>query len=245
MGHQENLPPFISITSITSKLASYGYALTMLFGVVISFGLVFFIFFIMGITEESLFMLIFLVIPLIFISIIYVKRTLSYTTIIIDDKGIHYFNKFKEEMVEEILWEDFESIDKFEGSIYFLNKRTDSHFFDYDIAAQVMSKGNVRFYWFKLKNEKVVLHEETFQGKHLFSFFYSNRLELIRAFLLGIRHFRPDVKIHPWAFSLHRINQESFEIEYDKIAGDKALAFLVLVIVGLVLFFILVFTAGS
>lgn len=245
MDNQQNLPVFATVTSITSKFATYGYCFTILSTVIVSFGLVFFILFIMGITGESLFMLIFLNIPLILISVIYVKRTLSYTTIIIDHIGIHYFNKFKGEMVEEILWGDFKTIDKFEGSIYFLNKRTDSHFFGFDIAAQVVGKGAVKFYWFKLKNGNVILHEETFHGKHLFSFFYSNRLELIRTLLLGITHFRRDIKIHPWAFSLHRINQESFEIEYDKIAGDKALAFLILVIVGLVLFFTMMITLAS
>jgi hypothetical protein len=238
--NQQNLPPFKPITSITSKLASYSYGIMTLFVLIVSFGLLFFILFLVDITEESLFILIFLNIPLILISVVYIKRTLSYTTITIDQKGIKYFNKFKGQIIEEIHWKNFESIDNFEGSVYFLNRRTDSNYFNYDVASQVVNnKGALRFYWFTKKNGTVLLHKETFQGKHIFNMFYSNRLELVRSLLLGLRHFRPDIRIHPHAYGLYFINPETFKIDYAKRDNAMVLAFLILLIVGLVLFFII------
>lgn len=237
--NQQNLPPFKPITSITSKLTSYGYALLVMCSLIISLGFFIILFFI-SINEEVLFTFIFMGISLFLVNYFYIRNTLSYTTVTIDQKGIQYFNKFKGQIIEEIHWEDFESIDKFEGSVYFLNRRTDSNYFNYDVASQVVNnKGALRFYWFTQKNGRVLLHKETFQGKHIFNMFYSNRLELVRSLLLGLRHFRPDIRIHPHAYGLYFINPETFEIDYAKRDNAMVLAFLILLIVGLVLFFII------
>lgn len=242
MEKQQYLPPFESITSVASKITSFGYGLTMIFGLIISVGLFVPIFFI-RINEEILFGYIFIGIPLFLISFYYIKNTLSYTTIIIDSKGIKYFNKFKEKMVNEILWEDFESINKFEGSTYFLNRRTDSCYFNYDVASQVANRGRVLFYWFVRKNGMVSLHKETFHGKHIFSFFYTNRLDLVRSLLLGIRHFRPDLRIHPLAYGLHYINPKTFEIDYGRRTDAAVVACLIMIILAMALFFIILFAS--
>jgi len=242
MEKQQYLPPFESITSVTSKITSFGYGLTMIFGLLISIGLFVPIFFI-RINEEKLFGYIFIGIPLFLISFYYIKNTLSYTTIIIDSKGIKYYNKFKGKMIDEILWKNFESIDKFEGSTYFLNRRTDSCYFNYDVASQVANRGKVLFYWFVQKNGIVSLHKETFHGKHIFSFFYSNRLDLVRSLLLGIRHFRPDLRIHPLAYGLHYINPKTFEIDYGRRTDAVVVACLVMIIFAMALFFVILFAS--
>lgn len=76
------------------------------------------------------------------------------------------------------------------------------------------------FFWFILDNEKTEVHKEIFSGNHIFSMMYSNKLDLVRDLLLGLAHFRPDLKVHPKAFSLYYINPDNYTVQYEKRKED-------------------------
>lgn len=70
---------------------------------------------------------------------------------------------------------------------------------------------------------------------------YSNKLELTRALLLGLAHYRADLKVHPKVFSLYYINPDSFEIDYEKRRKDLNAAAFVTALVFIVVVFIMLF----
>ena len=167
-----------------------------------------------------------------------------YTTVIIDENGIHYFNEFSKKIIKEFLWNNFESIEKYEGSFYFLDLPYDSDCLKYDVISKtkISNAGvNESIYWFVLLDGKVQLIDERFNGNHIFSLFYSNRLELIRSLILGFTHFRPDLKLHPLLFKKYYINPNSFVIEYENRASDRETAFLIVMMITIIVFFIMVF----
>lgn len=148
---------------------------------------------------------------------------MKHTTTIIDNRGIHYINKFKDKIENTILWNDFEKIDQFKGKIKEINTISDSDLLRYDVFAKMVGSGKYTHdavFWFVLVNGITEAHKETIKGNHVFSMFYKNRLELMRALLLGLSHFRPDIKIHPKTFSMYYVNPDSFVIEYEKRKED-------------------------
>lgn len=125
MQTEENLPSFEAISLKTAKFLSYSYSVIMLMGILMMIIMPFVMIFMGSVTEELLFLIIFLFVPLLLLMIYNFKKKHSYTTISINDKGGgNYLNKFNGEVVKEICWADFESIKKISGSISFLDPKT-------------------------------------------------------------------------------------------------------------------------
>lgn len=165
-----------------------------------------------------------------FIGLVFYYRKMRYTNIIIDERGIRYLNKFNGNIVKDLPWSCFAKKEKVE---YILEPPK------YDINSITPYKSVIdQFSWPVLLDNKVVIHTDAFLGKHFFGAFYSNRIELIRAFLLGVVHFRSDLTIDPVIFANHYINPENFEIDYKQ--RDRTFIFSLLftiVILAAVYFF--------
>ncbi|MCC9065297.1 hypothetical protein [Flavobacterium piscisymbiosum] len=128
------------------------------------------------------------------------------TSIIIDEKGILYFNKFNNRVVKDLQWSSFAKREKL------------AHVFEppkYDVTSVTPMKSFYdQFYWPVLIDNTVTVHNDAFLGRHFFAMFYVNRLELIRTFLLGVAHYRPDITVDPIIFSNHYIDPENYNIDY-------------------------------
>jgi ABC-type multidrug transport system fused ATPase/permease subunit len=206
------LPPF---KSVTSKPMLFFNIMLGLFGV---FFLLFFpggmIFLITNSFDEtgldenaSVFLfLIFLFALVSFVSLIIYYRKKMYTTTIIDEKGIRYLNRFSGVIIKDLPWTSFAKKEKFE---YVLESPK------YDVNSNTPMKSLFdQFYWPVLIDGKIIIHNDAFLGKHFFVMLYSNRLELIRIFALGIAHYRPDITIDPNIFVNHYIDPNSYMINY-------------------------------
>lgn len=164
-----------------------------------------------------------------FAGLAFYYRKTRYTTTIIDERGIRFVNKFNGNIVKDLQWNSFAKKESFD------------FFFEvpkYDINSRTPYKSVVdQFSWLVLVDNKVVIHNDTFMGKHFFGVFYSNRTELIRSFLLGVVHFRSDLTIDPAIFAAHYINPENFEIDYKQ--RDRILIFglLFMVLIFAVVYF--------
>jgi hypothetical protein len=165
-----------------------------------------------------------------FAGLAFYYRKTRYTTTIIDEKGIRYVNKFNGNIVKDLSWDSFAKKENFE---YFFETPK------YDINSRTPHKSVIdQFSWPVLLENKVVIHTDTFMGKHFFGAFYSNRTELIRAFLLGVVHFRSDLTIDPAIFAAHYINPENFEINYRQRRQIQFFGFLFCVVILVILYFV-------
>ncbi|MCD0469674.1 hypothetical protein [Flavobacterium sp. JAS] len=161
------------------------------------------------------------------------SRKKMYTSTIIDEKGIRYLNKFNDKIVKEFPWSSFSQKEDF---VYVLES------LQYDINSSTPTKSLFdQFYWPVLVNEKVEIHTDAFLGKHFFSMFYANRLELIRTFLLGVRHYKPGITIDPSIFANHYINPETYVIDYRKRRRIGIIGSLICVFVLAILYYWIVY----
>lgn len=241
---RRNLPPFEPLTSKPSKVLNYSFGLLISISLVLVTAKLFVLLFFISLECDVLFICLFLIIPTIALQVIYFKRTMKHTTMIIDKQGIRYINKFNNKVENTIPWESFENIDGFKDDLKKTNPLFDSDLLDYDVFAKMINSGKYShelFVWFVKKDEKLEVHKEKFSGNHIFSMFYTNRLELVRGVLLGLAHFRPDLKIHYNAFSMYYINPESFTVEYGKRKEDLNSALYIVLIVIIIAIFILLF----
>ena len=109
----------------------------------------------------------------------------------------------------------------------------------YDINSNMPLKAVFdQFYWPVLINDKVIVHNDAFLGKHFFAMIYSNRLELIRAFVLGTAHYRPDITIDPAIFVKHYIDRENYVINYRQRRQIQFFGFLFCVLILVILYFV-------
>ncbi|MFH7019166.1 hypothetical protein [Flavobacterium sp. FlaQc-47] len=159
------------------------------------------------------------------------SRKKMFTTTIIDEKGIRYVNKFNNKVVKDLPWSSFAKREKL------------AHVFQspkFDIVASTPMKSFFdQFYWPVLVNKKAAIHSDAFTGKHFFMMFYANRLELIRAFLLGVAHYRPDITVDPIIFSNHYIDPENYNIDYRQQQRIRILsAVFCILILGLIYYFV-------
>lgn len=160
--------------------------------------------------------------------LIYSGKKMS-TTTVIDEKGIHYLNKFNNRIVKEIPWSSFAKREKL------------THYFEppkYDITSTRPSKSLFdQFYWPILVDHKVIVHNDAFTGKHFFVMLYANRQELLQAFLLGVKHYRPDITIDPIIFTDNYIDPESFVINHGLRRRIEIIGTLFFVLILLVVYY--------
>ncbi|MFZ0599530.1 MAG: hypothetical protein WAM46_21255, partial [Flavobacterium sp.] len=72
--------------------------------------------------------------------------------------------------------------------------------------------GIVKYFWKVAVNEKEYIHTDIFNASYLLSSSYINRKDLIRAFLLGLAHYRPDLTINPWIFIANSIDGKDYTV---------------------------------
>lgn len=170
------------------------------------------------------------------------ERRKRYTTTIIDEKGIHYFNRFNNSVVNELLWSQFTErpLGKQKG-LYIAKFDVDC--LSYNSRGARSEGGSVtKLFWRVIVNEKEIIHSEYFTSSHLFGGIYTNRGDLIRAFLLGLAHHRPDLTINPWIFIANSINKKDYTFYPKSVFFD---VLLVLFYVLLVLFILFLFYDSS
>lgn len=161
------------------------------------------------------------------------ERGKRYTTTIIDEKGVYYFNRFNNTIVNELLWSQFTErpLGKQKG-IYIA--KFDIDCLSYNSRGARSEGGSITKLFWRIKvNGKEIIHSEYFTSSHLFGGIYTNRGELIRAFLLGLAHYRPDLTINPWIFIANSINNKDYTFYPKSVFFD---VLLVLFYVLLVLF---------
>lgn len=166
------------------------------------------------------------------------ERGKRYTTTIIDEKGVHYFNRFNNTIVNELLWSQFTErpLGKQKG-IYIA--KFDIDCLSYNSRGGRSEGGSITKLFWRIKvNEKEIIHSEFFTSSHLFGGIYTNRADLIRAFLLGLAHYRPELTINPWIFTANSINIKDYTF-YPKSLLINALTVLFFVLLMLFITFLL------
>lgn len=233
---KENLPPFENVASIPMAFLNF---------IVGSFGVLFLLFFLAGmiylvsnsfdetgldeIANVALF-LIFLFALVSFLALLFYYRKRMYTTTIIDEKGVRYLNRFNNTIVKDFPWSSFA---KKENVVYVLEPPK------YDVNSSTPMKSLFdQFYWPVLVNGKVIVNSDAFLGKHFFCMFYSNRLGLIRTFVLGIAHYRSDITIDPAIFVKHYIDPETYIINYRQRKQIQFFGVLFCVVILVILYFL-------
>ena len=166
------------------------------------------------------------------------ERRKRYTTTIIDEKGVHYFNRFNNTIVNELLWSQFTErpLGKQKG-IYIA--KFDIDCLSYNSRGGRSEGGSItKLFWRINVNEKEIIHSEFFTSSHLFGGIYTNRADLIRAFLLGLAHYRPELTINPWIFTANSINIKDYTF-YPKSLLINVLTVLFFVLLMLFITFLL------
>lgn len=202
------LPSFEPITSIPLSLVNYSIGFIFILPILLLF-VSGFAFVSEDNIEAALFVFILGSITFILVlALVFFGWKKAYTTIRIDDKGIHYFNNFNGKVIKRITWNQI-----------IKRKINPSNFYEkqYDVKAVLPYRGIHAYFIFEiLIDKKAIMYKEIFHGNHLFCILYNNRLELIRTFLLGLRYFRSDLIIDPQIFEDHFIDQKTFMINYKK-----------------------------
>ncbi|OMQ09180.1 hypothetical protein [[Flexibacter] sp. ATCC 35103] len=234
---QKSIPPFKAVSSKPILWLNFVFGL---------FWVCFVLFFVAGIVfllfsshEEIgldviayvfLFLIFFIALAGIVVLLIYSRKKI-YTTTVIDEKGIRYLNKFNNKIVKELPWNSFAKREKLEY-VFEVPK--------FDVSSQMPMKSLFdQFYWPVLIDNKVTVHNDAFLGRHFFVMFYVNRLELIRTFLLGVAHYRPDITVDPIIFTNHYINPENYSIDYRQQKRVRIMsAVFCIVVLGLIYYFV-------
>lgn len=204
---KDKVPPvFEPVTSIPLTFINYSLGILFMLPILLLFASIF-AFVYEGNIEAALSVFVFaFIIIVLFVVYIIGKRKKAYTTILINHKGIQYLNKFNGKLIKEIAWDNF-----VKGKENF-NETAE---IKYDITTVLPRKAFYSYFNFEvLVGKEAIIQKEFFHGSHIFYLLYANRLKLIRAFLLGIKHFRPDLRVDPKVFRDHYINPESFEIDF-------------------------------
>lgn len=158
----------------------------------------------------------------------------AFTDTIIDEKGIRYYNKFKGVVVKDLPWSSFVKSEKTSYDLIYPK---------YDIWSRTEGVVNRRslfekFFWRILVGKKIILHKDLFRGRHFFCMFYSNRLELIRTFLLGVSYYKSDLTVDPNVFREQYIDPETFVIDYKTKSRVSIIACFFAILIIIVIFFL-------
>jgi hypothetical protein len=234
--HKKSLPSFKSLNSKPLLVVNFIFGLFWVFFVL--FFLAGMIYLLSSSSEETgldvmasaiLFFIFLIALSGIVILLIYSRKKM-HTTTIIDEKGIRYINKFNNSVVKELHWSSFA---KREKTTNVLESQK------YDVSSNTPMKSIFdQFFWPVLVYNKVEIHNDAFLGKHFFVMFYKNRTELIRTFLLGIAHYRPDITVDPAIFESHYINPENYIINYKKKNRIRILSALFCIFIFVIIYYI-------
>ncbi|PWB23671.1 hypothetical protein [Flavobacterium sp. HTF] len=231
---QKNLlPPFQSVNSVPMLFFNFIFGLFFVFFALFFMGGM--VYLVLNPFEEAgldevagvILFLIFLIAIFGIVVLVIYSRKKMYTTTIIDEKGIRYSNKFNGKIIKELPWSSFAK-----------RELTTLDFPKYVVSSNTPMKSAFdQFFWPILKDKKVVIHIDAFQGRHFFCLLYSNRTELIRVFLLGLAHYRPDITVDPSVFVKHYINPENYIVEYRKRLITQAIGFVFFIFIIVVIYY--------
>jgi len=205
---KNSLPPFEPITSIPLTLINYSFGLLLMLPILFLIMAVF-----IFVKEDNTIAAVCVLLSLFSAVILIIVHAVDiwkkiYTTIRIDEKGIHYLNKFNGKTIDKIAWNQITK-----------RKVNPNDFYkkQYDITAVLPYRGIHAYFIFEILIDKqIILRKEIFHSNHIFFLLFCNRLELIRTFLLGLSNFRSDLTIDPDTFEDHFIDPETFIINYKK-----------------------------
>ncbi|MEO9146394.1 MAG: hypothetical protein ABI237_12655 [Ginsengibacter sp.] len=161
-------------------------------------------------------------------------RPKAYTNINIDSQGIHYWNKYRQVFIKDILWKDFTKTPNPTSKSNIYNHHGNDL---YSLNPGRYSMVRKSFFWI-VKNEKAQLTSESFVSTHVFDIWFANRRELIRTFLLGLAHFCPNIKVNPNVFDSFFIAPETYKFQLAK--RNKLLLTVIIftIIILVVLYFV-------
>ncbi|KQB42258.1 hypothetical protein [Flavobacterium aquidurense] len=219
--YKNSLPPFHAVRSTTNRTWDFIVGFSIITFMILLAGIIIYsineLFIVAaenkkGISGIIILMIVVSVILALLIYKVIYKRNERFTTTIIDEKGIHYFNRFNNTVVNEILWDNFVKSD--------LGKKTGLSTAEFDIdclsydsrGRKSNGAGIIKYFWKVAVNEKEFIHTEFFSASYFLNSSYINRKDLIRAFLLGLAHYRPDLTINPWIFIANFIDRKDYTI---------------------------------
>lgn len=201
-------PPFRAVCSVPSSplrwVAIAGLVLFSGFSVALLLGMAY-----LGFVEdeEPAFVAAMMLIALVLLGIsVFAWRYRRYSQIAVDEKGITYRNVGTDTVYREFSWRDLQANPVAGG---------------YDVERITVS-GHVNgsrissdlFQWW-IRGGKPTRHHENFRGAHPFYYFFSNRHELMAAFLHGVAQFRPDLTVDPRLFTTFHICPRRFRYDAD------------------------------
>lgn len=147
----------------------------------------------------------------------FLKRSKKkYNKVTIDSNGIIFFNTYNQTIIAKIHWKNIQprTNEKFDIDYsYCIGYRTFSLYFFWNLKESSDSKIPL---WSSKK----------FAG--MFAKF-TNQADLIKAFLLGISTFRPDITINPEIYSFYKLDPVTFEKDNHILKKEKQLKLLVIV----------------
>ncbi|SDI18216.1 hypothetical protein [Chryseobacterium jejuense] len=150
------------------------------------------------------------------------KRKQKARKAIVDEKGITFYNN-RSTIIEMILYSDLQSARNSSDDVHVYNTQTVKY-----------GKTTLQIY---LKNKAGEITPTTVD----FNFelvILSNRYDLYRQFLMGIQHFRPDLRISTQTIEQYNLTSEPQKIEFGIFEYVMAAIF-ILIAVGLVYIFML------
>jgi len=116
-----------------------------------------------------------------------------YTTIIVDEKGLQFYNHYKREMIKTVRWTSFgHNPERGNG---------------YDVNLYIVGKRERVFQWWYLKDGQAIWQKENFEVIHPLYSHLANREDVIIAFLNAIKYYRPDLTIDPQLFNWFYVDQ--------------------------------------
>lgn len=154
--------------------------------------------------------------------LVYFRKSYGHTGILIDETGITYYYRDQKHIVKLLPWSTFlkNPDEKRRQDVYDVNEFV----IGFKTRVKVLQ-------WWVMKGGKVDKQSDHFgAGGHFFHFAYLNRLTLISTFLLGLAHFRPDLKINPSVFREFYIDPNEYAFKRKKYIRDVVIGIAVVVV---------------
>lgn len=160
----------------------------------------------------------------------YFKRSIKeYNKVIIDNNGITFLNHYTQTIIAKILWKNIQprENEKFDVDFYFkARNRTFSIYF---------------FWSLKESNDSKIPLWSANKFALMFAKF-SNKTDLLKALLLGITTFKPDITVNPFIYSFHKLDPVSLEMDKAGIKKENKMTLLIIlfsVIMSLIIVFVI------
>lgn len=160
--------------------------------------------------------------------LVYVWKSYGHTGIMIDETGITYYYRNKKQVVKQVPWT---------AILKKPDEKSGSSSYDVNELAPTYKGQTTMLQWWTLKDGKAGLESERFGAAgHSFHFIYLNRFTLISTFLLGLAHFRPDLRVNLGVFSAFYIHKDTYVFQKKKYIKDRLLVLVFIVVIALAVY---------